>query len=182
MIRNQLILHEVCETRLLNLSKSGLKIHSPLTFEKSKFFRSIEGDGRIFSGPFIEWVENCWLWLLPLTPLLFILSLWWFDFSFDDNGDGDTFELELALELDEFNSSVLLLCCSLVLQWTGVLEFGRECGASAMGLRRFSFWRTELGGDPVSSFFGDFGRVNASACVCKKNKKIENVLKIIDTV
>ena len=28
--------------------------NSPLTFEKSKSFRSIDGDGRIFSGPFNE--------------------------------------------------------------------------------------------------------------------------------
>lgn len=141
--------------------------NSPLTFEKSKSLRSIDGEGRTFSGPFDEWFANCWLWLLLLTPLLFALSLWWFDFSLR-SGDGDTFEFELAFEFEEFNSSALFCCSLFELQWTGVLEFGRECGASAMGLRRLSFWWSELGDDPDSSFFGDLGRVSANACVWKE--------------
>lgn len=176
--RNRLLIYG-CEGQIsiddhFIMSNVGIKnsVDSPLTFEKSKSFRSIEGEGRIFSGPFIEWLENGWLWLLPLTPLLvLILSLWWFDFSLDDSGDGETFEFEFAFELDEFSSSALLCCSLLELQWTGVFEFGRECGASAMGLRRLSLGRMELGGDPDSSFFGDFGRVNASACVWKRVKR-----------
>lgn len=102
-----------------------------------------------------------------------MLSLWWFDFSLDERGEGETFELELAFEFDEFNSSVLLWCSLLELQWTDVLEFGRECGASAMGLRRLSLCRMELSGEPASSFFGVFGRVSANACVCKLRTKWE---------
>lgn len=134
----------------------------PLTFEKSKSFRSIDGDGRILSGPFIAWLEYCWLWL-P-TPLLFIVpSLWWLDFSL--TGDGETLEFELALELDEFNSADALMCSLFDVLWTGVLELGRECCESATGLRWLSLKR--LGDDPESSFFGVLGRVNANACVWK---------------
>lgn len=147
-----------------------MNLYSPLTFEKSKSFRSIDGDGKILSGPFNEWLEYCWLWLWLLTPLLFMLSLWWLDFSLDESGEGDTFGLEFALEFDEFNSNVLFCCSIFALLWTGVFEFGRECGASAMGLRRLSFCRMAFGGDPESSFFGVFGRVNANACVCEEKK------------
>lgn len=148
--------------------------NSPLTLEKSKSFRSIDGDGRTFSGPLSDWFMNCWLWLLLPKPLMLALSLWWFDFSLNDIGDGDTFEFELAFKFDKFNSSVLLCCSLFELLWTGVFEFGRECGASAMGLRRLSFCLTELVGEPASSFFGVLGRVKANACVCKKTwKKIE---------
>lgn len=43
-----------------------------------------------------------------MTPLLFMLSLGWFDLSLDESGDGETFEFEFALECDELSSSVLL--------------------------------------------------------------------------
>jgi hypothetical protein len=138
--------------------------YSPLTFEKSKSFRSIDGDGRIFSGPF----DNCWLWLLPLIPLLFMLSLWRFDFSLE-SGEGEIFELKFAFEFEEFSSSALVWSSVFKLQWTDVFEFGRECGASAMGLRWFSLCRSVFG-EPGSSFFGDLGRVNANACVWNKKK------------
>lgn len=100
--------------------------------------------------------------LAPL--LLFMLSLWWFDLSLDESGDGETFEFELALEFDELSSSVLW-CSLLEILWTGVLELGRELGTSAMGLRRLSFCLLELGDEPDSSLFGVLGRVNANACV-----------------
>lgn len=149
-------------------------VNLPLTLEKSKSFRSIDGEGRTLSGPFIEWLEKCWLWLLLFKPLLFMLSLWWLDFSLDEIGEGETFEFELAFEFDEFNSSALLWCSLFAVLCTGVFEFGRESGASAMGLRRISLWRIELGGDPVSSFFGVLGRVKANACVWNEERKIRN--------
>lgn len=104
-----------------------------------------------------------------------LLSFWLFDFSFNDNGDVEIFEFELALEFAVVISSELFWCSldELALL-AGVFDEGRESefSRSRTGLR--ISWsiggRVELGDELTSSFFvddGDLGRVSAKAWVCK---------------
>lgn len=50
-----ILIDEISENSLPTASIVYIRtFDSPLTFEKSKSFRSIDGDGRILSGPFAE--------------------------------------------------------------------------------------------------------------------------------
>lgn len=154
-------------------------------FDTSKSFLSMDGDGRIFSGPLI-WLGNCWLWLLLFIPLLCGLSpIWWFNFSFDGTGVDVNFELDN----DEFISPAIfgfslpspeLICI-------GVFELDRECEcwpSAVAGLLKLSHCRSRLlpGGDPDCSFLGVLGRVSAKACVCNGKMKLNKKLMKIVTI
>lgn len=142
--------------------------YSPLTFEKSKSFLSIDdGDGKILSGPLRTCdAANCCSRCCWLTPLLLCeLSLvWWFNFSLGGNGDCGIFTCGELTSPPE----------SLIVWMLGVLVIDRAPTAAAiseMGLRRLlslccRLWLLPPAGDPDCSFFGVFGLVNAKACVC----------------
>lgn len=152
-------------------------MNSPLTLENSKSLRSVDGDGKIFSGPFTPWCSRCSLWLLllllELMPLLDTFSFWWLDFSLSEIGElDDIFELEFAFEL----LAVVTSFVELFSRWspddvrlTGVFEDCRDDEFSRVGLRWFSEWHWRIGDAHESSFFiigGVFGRVRAKAWVC----------------
>ena len=96
-------------------------------------------------------------------------------FSLNDNWDDVILEIEF--KCDEFrlldDVSLNGVC---VFTATGVFGLDNCWWWSFIGLRKLSHCLNNDGGDRERSSFGDFGRVNANACVCKmrRNKKETN--------
>lgn len=154
-----------------------MNCNSPFTFEKSKSFRSFDGDGSNLSGPFID-ATGC-RWLLFILRPLFMFSLLLLVDIFSLNDNWDVVILEIEFKFDEFrlldDVSLSGVC---VFTATGVFGLDNCWWRSFIGLRKLSHCLNNDGGDRDLSSFGDFGRVNANACVCKITRK-KNKLSII---